>query len=45
MDYETGALVAIAERHPVAVVVVPTLQWGEIDDERQHARVSSMTWE
>src|SRR5262249_50894889 len=25
MDYETGALVAVARRHPVAVVVVPDL--------------------
>jgi len=44
MDYETGALVAIAQRRPVAVVVVPDLQWGEIDDERHHARVTSMAW-
>jgi len=44
MDYETGALVAVASRHPVGVVVVPDLQWGEIDDERQYARVSAMTW-
>jgi len=44
MDYETGALVAVAQQRPVAVVVVPDLQWGEIDDERQYARVSSMQW-
>ena len=44
MDYETGALVAIAERRPVDVVVLRTLKWGEIDDEGQYARVASMTW-
>src|SRR5262249_52211861 len=44
MDYETGALVAVARRRPVGVVVVPDLQWGEIDDERHFARVSSMRW-
>jgi choline kinase len=44
MDYETGALVAVAQRRPVSVVVVPDLQWGEIDDERQYARVSALTW-
>jgi choline kinase len=44
MDYETGALVAVAQRRPVTVVVVPDLQWGEIDDERHYARVSSMVW-
>jgi choline kinase len=44
MDYETGALVAVAAERPVAVVVVPTLQWGEIDDESQYARVSAMNW-
>jgi 2-aminoethylphosphonate-pyruvate transaminase len=45
MDYETGALVAIARQHAVGVVLVPTLQWGEIDDEQQYARVSAMTWD
>ena len=45
MDYETGALVAVAARRPVAVAVVPTLQWGEIDDEQQYARVSAMRWD
>jgi len=44
MDYETGALVAIAQSIPIRAVLVPDLQWGEIDDERHHARVSSMTW-
>jgi choline kinase len=44
MDYETGALVAIAGSHPVAVVSVPDLQWGEIDDERHYARVTAMRW-
>ena len=45
MDYETGALVAVAAQRPVSVAVVPTLQWGEIDDESQYARVSAMRWE
>jgi choline kinase len=44
MDYETGALVAVARLRPVHVVVVPDLRWGEIDDERQYDRVSSMVW-
>jgi len=44
MDYETGALVAVAADLPVDIAVVPDLQWGEIDDERQYARVTSMTW-
>jgi choline kinase len=44
MDYETGALVAIAQRRPVAVVVVEDLQWGEIDDQGQFDRVTSMQW-
>lgn len=45
MDYETGALVAIARQHAVRVVLVPMLQWGEIDDEQQYARVSAMQWD
>jgi len=45
MDYETGALVAVAAQRPVSVAVVPTLQWGEIDDESQYARVSAMRWD
>ena len=44
MDYETGALVAVSAVQPVGVVVVPDLQWGEIDDERHHARVSAIRW-
>jgi 2-aminoethylphosphonate-pyruvate transaminase len=43
-DYETGGLVAIAEQHHVATIVVDDLQWGEIDDEQQYARVASMLW-
>jgi choline kinase len=45
MDYESGGLVAVAHRRPVAVVVVPDLRWGEIDDEPQYARVAAMRWE
>src|SRR5262245_53108529 len=44
VDYETGGLVAVAQQRPVGVVVVPDLQWGEIDDERHYARVSAMRW-
>jgi 2-aminoethylphosphonate-pyruvate transaminase len=44
MDYETGALVAVAQRLPIVVALVADLQWGEIDDERHYARVMSMTW-
>jgi choline kinase len=45
MDYETGALVAIGQERPVSVALVPTLQWGEIDDEQQYVRVSAMRWD
>jgi len=45
MDYETGALVEVAGRTPIAVVVVGDLRWGEIDDERQFARVTAMRWD
>jgi choline kinase len=44
MDYETGGLVAIARHIDVQTIIVPDLQWGEIDDERQYARVVSMDW-
>jgi 2-aminoethylphosphonate-pyruvate transaminase len=44
MDYETGALVKVARRVPIRTVLVPDLQWGEIDDERHYARVTSMDW-
>jgi 2-aminoethylphosphonate-pyruvate transaminase len=44
MDYETGALVAVAARHAIAAVLVPDLVWGEIDDERHFARVTGDVW-
>jgi choline kinase len=44
VDYETGGLVSIAQHIDVHAIVVPDLQWGEIDDERQYARVTSMDW-
>lgn len=44
MDYETGALVEVAQRHPIAALLVPDLCWGEIDDERQYARVVEQVW-
>jgi 2-aminoethylphosphonate-pyruvate transaminase len=44
MDYETGALVTIAQRHPVAAVLIPDLCWGEVDDDRQLERVTRAVW-
>jgi choline kinase len=44
MDYETGALVEVAARHPMAALLIPDLCWGEIDDERQYARVVGEVW-
>ena len=44
MDYETGALVAIARVHPIAALLIDDLCWGEIDDERQYNRVVREVW-
>jgi hypothetical protein len=44
MNYETDALVEIANRQPVAAVLVPDLLWGEIDDDRQFTRVVQSVW-
>ncbi len=44
MDYETGALVAIAHRFPIAAVLIPDLCWGEVDDDRQLERVTREVW-
>jgi len=44
MDYETGALVEIAQTHTIATPLIPDLCWGEIDDERQYARVIERVW-
>jgi choline kinase len=44
MDYETGALVAVARSLPIAVHLVSDLCWGEIDDERQFERVVTRVW-
>jgi choline kinase len=44
MDYETGALVEVARTRPVAVLRVPDLQWGEIDNEQHHTRVVRDVW-
>jgi len=44
MDYETGALVEVASEMPVAAVLVRDLIWGEIDDDRQLARVRDEVW-
>ena len=44
MDYETGALAAVARSLPIAVHLIADLCWGEIDDERQFERVVSRVW-
>lgn len=44
MDYETGALVAVAAARPIEAILVPDLLWGEIDDERQFARMTTRVW-
>ena len=36
---------SIAQQIDVRAIVVPDLQWGEIDDARQDARVTSMEWQ
>jgi choline kinase len=44
MAYETDALVVVARRCPIAAVLVPSLCWGEVDDELQLARVVEHVW-
>jgi choline kinase len=44
MDYETGALAAVARSVPIAVHLIADLCWGEIDDERQFERVVNRVW-
>jgi L-glutamine-phosphate cytidylyltransferase len=44
MDYETDALVAIAQQRSIAVLLLPDLCWGEIDDEQHYARVAADVW-
>ncbi|MGB7219230.1 MAG: phosphocholine cytidylyltransferase family protein [Vicinamibacterales bacterium] len=44
MDYETDALVEVAAHFPILAVLVPDLQWGEIDDERHFERVARTVW-
>jgi 2-aminoethylphosphonate-pyruvate transaminase len=44
MDYETGALVAVAQHCAVTTMLVEDLSWGEIDDERQYARIVDHVW-
>jgi choline kinase len=44
MDYETDGLVAIARLYPIAAILIETLCWGEIDDERQYDRVVKEVW-
>ncbi len=44
MAYETGALVAVAARHPVGLCLVPDLLWGELDDEGHLRRLREEVW-
>jgi choline kinase len=44
MDYETGALVAVARVFPITAHLVTDLHWGEIDDQRQYERVVERVW-
>ncbi len=44
MDYETGALTAIAQAVPITVHLISDLSWGEIDDEVQFERVVKNVW-
>jgi choline kinase len=44
MDYETGALTAIAQSVPITVHLISDLSWGEIDDEEQLERVVKCVW-
>jgi len=44
MDYETGALVAMARQRPVRAVLIPDLCWGEVDDDRHYARLLRDVW-
>jgi 2-aminoethylphosphonate-pyruvate transaminase len=44
MDYETGALVEIAQARRIAALVMPDLCWGEIDDQTQYERVAGYVW-
>jgi choline kinase len=44
MDYETGALVAVARTLPITAHIVTDLHWGEIDDQHQYERVVERVW-
>jgi 2-aminoethylphosphonate-pyruvate transaminase len=44
MDYETGALVTVAQHCAVRTLVIDDLCWGEIDDERHYARMIREVW-
>lgn len=44
MDYETGAMAAIAATYPIAAPLIADLCWGEIDDERHYRRVAEQVW-
>ncbi len=42
--YDTDALPRAARRRELALCLVPDLLWGEVDDERHHARVTLKLW-
>jgi choline kinase len=44
MDYETGALVAVARSSSISVQLIRDLCWGEIDDDQQYERVVRQVW-
>lgn len=44
MDYESDALVAVAQTFPVRATLLSDLCWGEIDDERHLDRVMRSVW-
>ncbi len=39
MAYETGALLAAAQSHPVEICLVPDLLWGEVDYDSHYERL------
>jgi choline kinase len=44
MNYETDALVGVGRLFPIATLLMADLCWGEVDDERQLARVIEKVW-
>lgn len=38
--YETDALVTLAQDHPIGVLIIPDLLWGEVDYEAHYRRIA-----